>query len=136
MKTRILPLILVISILFIFSSCNKDCEQCSCPAPALEIFGSWTVLQTDAQGLQYNVELRFNTDYSYDWILLDTVQGHTNSHAEIELADNVMRIVLDADCSSIGIYYLTLEADKLAIIAKEDACGPRAVALEYVWKRK
>ncbi len=136
MKTLISPLVLVLSVLFIFSACKKDCDSCDCPEPVINVFGSWTVLQTDAQGVSYNVELKFNTDYTYDWILLDSVQGHTNSHAEIELNDDMMRIVVDADCSSVGIYYLILEGDKLAIIAKEDACGPRSAALEYVWKRK
>ncbi|MFC2107141.1 hypothetical protein ACFLRY_02275 [Bacteroidota bacterium] len=136
MKTFIPPIALIISLLFLLVSCNKDCESCSCPTPQLEVFGSWTTLQSDAQGLQYNVELRFNTDYSYDWILLDSVQGHTNSHADIELDGDIMRIVLDTDCTSIGIYSLMIKSDKLSIIAKEDACGPRATALEYVWKRK
>lgn len=136
MKTFVSPLLLIVPLLFIMTSCTKDCETCDCPEPVINVFGSWTILQTDAQGLQYNVELRFNNDYTYDWILLDTVQGHSNSHAEFELNGNIMRIVVDADCNSIGVYYLTIDSDKLAIIAKEDACGPRAVALEYVWKKK
>lgn len=94
------------------------------------------MLQSDPQGQQYNVELKFNTNNTLDWILLDSAAGHTNSHAEFVLSANIMTIVVDPDCNGIGEYYLTLEADKLAIIAKIDSCGPRAKALEWVWNRK
>ncbi len=119
------------SIIFIFGSCEKDCD-----IQTPDIYGSWTVLQTDQQGVQYNVELKFNTNNSYDWIVLDTATGHTSSHAEFTLSENLMTITVDADCSSVGEYYLTVEADKLALIAKTEECGPRAAALEWVWKRK
>ena len=41
-----------------------------------------------------------------------------------------MTITVDADCSSVGEYYVTVEANKLALIAKTEECGPRAAALE------
>ena len=123
--------ITLFSIVFVFGSCEKDCE-----IQTPYIYGSWTVLQTDEQGVQYNVELKFNTNNSYDWIVLDTATGHTNSYAEFTLSENLMTITVDADCSSVGEYYLTVEADKLALIAKTEECGPRAAALEWVWKRK
>ncbi len=131
MKTHLIPLITVLAFIIIVGSCKKD------DAPkAPDIYGSWTVLQTDAQGLQYNVEIRFNTDNSYDWILLDSVEGHSNSHAKFNLIENVMVITEDADCSFEGEYYLIKELDKLAIIAITDGCGPRANALEYLWVKK
>ena len=122
-------------IILISGSCKKDCN-CDNSVDSPDIYGSWTVLQSDAQGQQYNVELRFNANNTFDWILLDSVAGHTNSHAEFELSANIMKIVVDPDCSMIGEYYLTIEANKLAIIAKIDSCGPRAKAFEWVWTRK
>ncbi len=133
MKSYLFPLITVFSIILIFGSCKKDCN---CDIQTPDIYGSWTVLQTDQDGLQYNVELKFNTNNSYNWILLDTVEGHTNSFAEFTLSENIMTITVDADCSSIGEYYLTVEANKLTMIAKTEECGPRAAALEWVWKKK
>ncbi|MBC8320997.1 MAG: hypothetical protein H8E34_09765 [Bacteroidetes bacterium] len=131
MKNYFIPFVITFSGILIFGSCTKDCE-----IQSPDIYGSWTVLQTDQQGLQYDVELKFNTNNTYDWILLDTATGHTNSHAEFTLSENLMIITLDADCSSVGEYYLTVEADKLALIAKTDGCAPRAAALEWIWKRK
>ncbi len=133
MKSYLFPLLTFISILLIIGSCKKDCD---CDVQTPDVYGSWTVLQTDLQGLQYNVELKINTNNSYDWILLDSVEGHTNSHAEFTLSENIMTITVDADCSSLGEYYLTVEADKFTMIAKTEECGPRAAALEWVWKKK
>lgn len=131
MKTYLIPLLTVFAIIFSIESCTKDCD-----VETRDIYGSWTVLQTDSQGLQYNVELKFNTDNSYDWILLDSVEGHSNSHAEYTLSENLMTITVDADCSSLGEYFITVEANKLALIAKTEGCGPRAAALEWVWEKK
>jgi len=125
------PVISLISILILFGSCKTNCD-----VPSPDIYGSWTVLQMDSQGLQYNVELKFNTNNTYDWILLDTVEGHSSSHAEFTLSENLMTITVDEDCSSLGEYFLTVEADKLSVISKSDGCAPRATALEWVWKRK
>ena len=132
MKNYLFSLVSVLSILLIIVSCNKDDDSIQTP----DIYGSWTVLQTDSEGLQYNVEIRFNTDNSYDWILLDTVSGHSNSHAEFNLVENVMIITQDADCNLTGEYLLIKELNKLAIIAVTEGCEPRAAALEYLWKRK
>lgn len=132
MKNVLIALLVIIPLLFTISSCNKDSEVIKAP----DIYGSWTVLQTDSQGQNYNVELRFNTDNSYDWILLDSVNGHSNSHAKFKLAENIMVITDDADCSFEGEYYIINEVNKLAIIAITDGCGPRALALEYIWKKK
>lgn len=132
MKTYFFPVVFFLSSILIFSSCNKDDDDNQSP----DIYGSWTVLQTDSQGKSYNVELRFNTDNSYDWILLDTVDGHSNSHAEFKLIENIMVITEDADCDFEAEYLLIKEYDKLAIISVNEECGPRAVALEYLWERK
>jgi len=132
MKKYLLPLGTIFLIFLFFGSCEKDCN---CDVPTPDIYGSWTVLQTDHQGVQYNVELKFNTDNTYDWILLDTATGHTNSHAEFTLTENIMTITVDADCSSVGEYYLTVEGNKLAIVDKTEECGPRASALEWIWNK-
>ena len=131
MKKTLFALPVILVVIFFLGSCEKDCE-----IPTPDIYGSWTVLQTDQQGVQYNVEIKFNTDNSYDWILLDSSTGHANSHAEFTLSENLMAITNDADCDLPGEYYLTVEADKLAIIGKTDGCEPRMAALEWVWKRK
>jgi len=131
MKTYPIPIVILLSIIFVFSSCNKDNDN-----PTPDIYGSWIVLQTDSQGQSYNVELRFNNDNSYDWILLDTIEGHTNSHAEFNLIENVMVITDDADCEFEAEYLLIKESNKLAIISVSEECGPRANALEYLWERK
>ena len=132
MKKLLFPIVAALSFLLIIGSCKKDDDNVQTP----DIYGSWTVLQTDDQGVQYNVELRFNTNNSYDWILLDTVEGHTNSHAEFNLVENIMIITSDADCSAEGEYYLIKESNKLAVIAITDGCEPRAAALEYLWEKK
>ncbi len=136
MKKFLFPFLSILLIILISNSCKKDCNCDGIDVKSPDIYGSWTVLQSDEQGRQYNVELIFNTNNTFDWILLDSTQGHTNSHAEFVLSENLLSIVVDPDCNSIGEYFLTLEADKLAIIAKSDDCGPRAYALEWVWKKK
>ena len=131
MKKLLLPILSILLIVVATDSCKTKCDSYD-----LDLYHSWTVLQTDSEGLQFNVELRFNTDNTYDWILLDQAEGHSNSHAEFNLDDNLMTITSDADCDGPGEYYLTVEAGKLAIMAKTEACEPRANALEWVWKRK
>jgi len=117
-----------------FSSSDHARKNCDIQTP--DIYGSWTVLQTDQQGIQFDVELKFNTNNTFDWIVLDTASGHTSSHAEFILSGNLMTITVDPDCNSIGEYYLFAEANKLALVAKTEECGPRASAMEWVWKRK
>ena len=124
-------MLFVFAVLLLFNSCSKDDES----GPTPDIYGSWTVLQTDDQDQQFNVELRFNTNNTYDWILLDSVPGHSNSHAEFSLIENVMVITSDADCNYQGEYLMVKESDKLAIIAVSDECNPRAKALEYLWEK-
>ncbi len=131
MKKVTFPLISLVFLVFIFGSCEKECE-----IQSPDIYGSWVSLQTDSESVQFNVELKINTNNTFDWILLDSVSGHSNSHAEFIYSENVMAITNDADCASVGEYYMTVEANKLAIISKTDACGPRATGLEWVWKRK
>jgi hypothetical protein len=132
MKFRIFSATLLLASLFFIITCKKAEDSSSIP----DIYSSWTVLQTDAEGQIYNVELKFNTDNTFDWILLDSVEGHSNSHIAFELVDNIMYITQDTDCSSQGEYYILEESNKLAIIAIEDYCEPRAEALEYLWEKK
>lgn len=115
----------------IITSCAKDD-----PSETPDVYGSWVVLQTDSEGLQFHVELRFNKDNSYDWILLDDAPTHSDSHADFEQDGNILHIVSDPDCTGIGRYYVTVNSDKLALIAQQDDCAPRAAALEYVWQKK
>lgn len=132
MKIQLFPIIVTLSIILIIGSCTKVDDNVQTP----DIVGSWIVLQTDNQNIQYNVELRFNTDNTYDWILLDSVEGHSDSHAGFNLVNNVMVINNDADCSFEGEYILVKESNKLAIISVSDGCSPRAEALEYIWQKK
>jgi hypothetical protein len=136
MKTQIFLIVTFLSLLLVISSCNKDDDSIPTPIQTPDIYGSWTVLQTDEQGVQFNVELSFNTDNTFDWILLDSVEGHNNGHAVFNLTANVMVINNDVDCNSEGEYILVKEVDKLAIIALSDGCEPRKRALEYLWKKK
>ncbi len=127
---KYLLLILPIISMIIVGSCKKESTETP------DIYGSWIVLQTDDMGQNYRVELKFNTDNSYDWILLDTAEGHSNSYAKFDIVDKVMVITDDADCDQKGEYYLIREVNKLAIISIVDGCEPRARALEYLWEKK
>lgn len=120
-------LLLAVS-LTVISSCKKD-------AVSPDIYGSWVVLQSDSQGQLYNVQLNINNDNTYDWILLDQVDGHSNSHASFTLSENILSITNDADCEGVGEYYVSVEAGKMALIAKNESCSPRAKALEWVWRK-
>lgn len=122
---------LIACFILMITSCTKDDQ----PTPP-DLYGSWVVLQTDSEGLQFHVELRFNMDNSYDWILLDHVPAHSNSHADFEQEGNIIHIVSDPDCEGIGRYYVTVNSNKLALIAQQDDCAPRAAALEYIWQKK
>ncbi|NOR86199.1 MAG: hypothetical protein GQ527_01180 [Bacteroidales bacterium] len=135
MKKYLLLFVTVLSFSIILLSCNKD-EENEDVVESPDIYGSWLVLQSDSQGVQYHVELKINDNNTYDWILLDSVAGHSSSFAEFTLTEDIMRITVDADCSSVGAYYMIVEANKLAIIAKTEECGPRADALEWVWEKK
>ncbi len=73
MKSYLFPLFSVFLIILISGSCKKDCNCDVIDVSSPDIYGSWTVLQTDQQGQLYNVELTFNTNNTFDWILLDTV---------------------------------------------------------------
>ncbi len=129
-KTLLLLSLTVICLAMVGVSCSKDED------PSPDIYGSWIVLQTDSEGLQFLVELRFNSDNTYDWLLVDTVPTHSNSHAAFELNGRIMTIVSDADCSGTGRYYVTVDSHKLSLLAQQDDCQPRANALEYIWDEK
>jgi len=120
-------LLLAISLMLI-SSCKKD-------TASPDIYGTWVVLQSDIQGQLFNVQLNINNDNTYDWILLDQAEGHGDSHASFTLSENILSITNDADCEGVGEYYVSVESGKMALIAKNETCSPRAKALEWVWRK-
>lgn len=132
MKKHYLYMLMLFFMLSVSHSCQEAGEELISP----DIYGSWTVMQSDDEGQTYWVELRFNDDNTFDWMLLDPVPGHSDSHAAFILQGNRMIITEDADCDGTGRYLLHLEGNKLAIIGEVDACAPRATGLEFVWTRK
>ena len=123
MKKQIFLLTAILII--VFSSCKKENES-------PDIYGPWIALQSDAQGQLFNVQLNINTDNTYEWILLESVEGHSNSTASFVLEGDILKIIEDADCEGVGEYFVSVESNKMALIAKNEACGPRAHALERV----
>ena len=113
-------------------SCNRE----KIVSPEWTIYGSWVRLITDTQGTQFNAELRINKNNSYDFLLLDEAPGHTNSSAEFELDGDIITITDDADCDVEGIYECVISESKLALIALDDACTPRMLAIQGVWHEK
>ena len=57
-------------------ACN---DEATGPEPT--IYGSWVRDITDAVGVPFAAEMRFNTDDSYDFILLTSAPGHADGQA-------------------------------------------------------
>jgi hypothetical protein len=127
-----LPCFLALCLGLLYLSCYNDPTG---PEPTLH--GSWVRDLTDAVGVTFTAELRFNNDNSYDFLLLTDAPGHTESAARFTLSGHTMTITVDADCPGmIGIYDYVASAEALALVGVEDACGPRQAALQGVWDKK
>ena len=132
-KKRLLNSFIILTIItFMILACKR--EEAIPPEPT--IYGSWVRLITDSLGIQFNAELKMNSDNSFDFILIDSVPGHTNSSAEFTLNGNTITIINDSDCNVDGEYEYVVTDKKLAFIAVDDECGPRLKALQGVWTKK
>ena len=131
---RLFLLLTITLFTFFIFSCKGDNNDPT--APEVTISGSWTRIITDAQGLQFTAELKFNGNNTYDFILLSDTPGHTNSTAEFTLKDDQITIINDTDCGVDGIYNFTITTTKLTLTAVNDQCTPRKAAIEGVWTNK
>ena len=132
MKIRLLLFI----ILIIFAMANISCTQENIVRSEGTIYGSWVRHITDSKKLQFNAELKIKTDNRFDFILLENAPGHTNSSGEMTLKGNVITIINDSDCGGDGVYEFVVSEKKLAIVAVDDKCTPRMLALQGVWTKK
>lgn len=126
---RLWPFILFMIFAVVILSCTKE----KIVTPEHTIFGSWTRAITDTEGVQFNAELKINTDNSFEFILLEEVPGHTNSSGEFTLSDDIFTIINDTDCDSDGVYEFVVTDEKLALVVVMDDCAPRVVAIQGVW---
>ena len=131
MKKPILILAGILIPFLLFNSCTKECD-CD---DDISIYQSWTRLVVDADGLEFMAELRINTNNSFDFILLEEAPGHTNTSATITIAGDLMHVD-DDDCESTGTYEYALSEETLSLIAIDDDCEPRVIALQGIWHKK
>ncbi len=130
-KFVIFSIVLVLSILF--TGCEENCSEIE-----VDIYGSWLRTITDDAGVIFDAELKIN-DNSYDFIVLTANSGHTDSYAEITIANNKMSIISDQDCLSLGEtaeYEFLVTEQKLSLIAVADSCYPRVKAIQGIWDKK
>lgn len=123
-------------ILNIFTVFILSCTREKIVNPEYTIYGSWVRLITDTQGIQFNAELKINTDNSFEFILLEDAPGHTNSSAEFTLNENIFTITNDSDCEGEGVYEFVVTDKNLAFVAVTDDCAPRVHAIQGVWGKK
>jgi len=131
MKKRVLILAGILIPFLLFNSCTKECD-CD---DDLSIYQSWTRLVVDADGLEFMAELRINTNNSFDFILLEDAPGHSNTTASISFVSNLMHVD-DDDCENRGTYEYVVGKETLSLIATDDDCEPRVIALQGIWHKK
>jgi hypothetical protein len=131
-QKRLLFFISLIIFTIVILSCTQEKNMVSEDT----IYGSWVRSITDAQGLQFNAELKIKNDNSFDFILLENVAGHTNSSAEFTLSEDIFTVINDKDCGVDGVYEFVVTEKKLTFIAVADECVPRKLALQGVWSKK
>ncbi|MCK5839282.1 MAG: hypothetical protein KAG99_05505 [Bacteroidales bacterium] len=67
--------------------------------------------------------------------MLENASGHTNTSATISFSNNLM-YVDDDDCENRGTYEYALSEATLSLIAIDDDCDPRVIALQGIWHEK
>lgn len=132
MKKILFVFFISIFITVVVMSCSRE----KIVAPESTIYGSWVRLITDAQGLQFNAELKIKSDNSFDFILLENVPGHTNSSAEFTLSGDIFKVINDKDCDVDGVYEFVVTENKLVFVVVADECAPRKLVLQGVWRKK
>ena len=126
-------MLLITSILFtaVILSCTKE----KIVASDNSIYGSWERLIIDTHGVHFNAELKIKTDNTFEFILLETVPGHSNSSGEYTMNENNFTVINDADCGVDGNYEYVVSENKLAFVAVADDCAPRVAAMQGVWSK-
>jgi len=130
MKRGLFLLAVFVIPILLLNSCQKECESDN---PS--VYQSWTRTVVDADGLEFRAELRINTNNTFDFILLEEVPGHSNTSADVTFEGNLMHVD-DNDCEGRGTYEYAVSLENFSLFAKDDACGPRVIALQGIWNTK
>jgi hypothetical protein len=125
------PLFLLLFLALLPLACDDDAS-----GPEPSIFGSWVRDVTDAVGVTFTAEMRFNNDNSFDFVPLTNAPGHSSSSGNFTLSGRTVVFPVDADCPGTGIYDYVVTSSALALVGVEDDCGPRQAAIQGVWEKK
>jgi hypothetical protein len=112
------------------AACSDDSND---PSDGNDLYETWTRFVTEFDDTTFNARLVINDDNSYDFVVVDDVEGHTDCHAKFHLNGSTIEIYEDADCGGTGEYTFSINDDVLTIQLVSDNCSPRAKAIAGVW---
>lgn len=132
MRSRVPLLLLVLPLLI------GACADTAPETPGASIYGQWQREVTDEDGLSFLAELSLAEDGTLDWKPVEDAPGHSASSARFTVDGQTLTITDDPDCegSGPGTYQILVSESELELTAGDDACAPRVVALEGVWRAK
>ena len=115
----------------VLSSCDKVDNEIKVGSP----IGLWERMITSTDTTAFKGELRFHSNNSFDFIVLDTATSHSDTHGGYMTSANVIEFE-DGDCTETGSYQYAVDTSRLTIVAVSDACYQRKQVLQGVWYKK
>lgn len=96
---------------------------------------SWTRTVKDAQDVEFDVRLNFTTGGVMEFVLLEQVEGHEDSHADYAVEGEVITLTNDTGCPDepTAKYTFLIAGDNLILTRSEDDCDGRIIAIEGTW---
>lgn len=124
-------LFLMMSILLVLVvACNEEDDPLT---PAQMLSGTtWSRTNMD-ESSSYLVQIRFDTDGSFHFLVYGNVPGHENFDAEYSATDNSINFMNGNDCNAEGIYTYTISDTELKMFATYDSCSTRENEIEGTW---
>lgn len=119
----------MILLLAFMAACNKNDDN---DADSFNtVIGSWA-RYIEQEDTAYWAETRFNEDGSYQFTILDTVPGHSNSEGNFTFSGNILTLQDDI-CSGNGVYTVQFGLPNMSLEKKSDTCEERASSLNGNW---
>ncbi len=130
---RLLTVILLLTsfMAFMLSACDEIDNEIHTGSP----IGLWERMIPDTDSTAFMAELSFNSNNTFDFIVLDTGTSHSNTQGGYFVTSNTIEFS-DEDCSGSGIYQFSADTARLNLVVASEECSARRNVLQGVWRKK
>ncbi len=117
--------------LSLFSCSDSNSSESISP-----VYNQWQRHIVENDTLQFNCNITFNKNSTFNFIVNDTVKGHINTTSDFQLLEgNKMKFFSDNECQSEAVYNYTFTNNNTTLVLQSviEDCQARMFILEGEW---